>query len=616
MPGLVCHYSLKECDNKLLEKMIDSLKHEDFHKVETYADSNFACARIHLGIFNAEPQPVFNEDKSIYVFIEGKIYGYENELNNLKNKGYKFVKENDAEFCLNSYINNGKDFIKNLNGNFVILIYDLRSKKVIVANDRFGFRGHYYCLHNDGLILAPEIKAILQADNFNKELDKIGVSQYFAFGEFWDKTTFFKNINLLPPATILTYDGINITLEKYWELQYIADYSKTEKEYSEELVHALKVSIERRMKEELKYGITLSGGLDSRSVLLSVPSEKMKDILACSFGLEDCDEVKIAKEVVKKLGIINHIFLEIRPSTILDYAEEFIWLNDGRSYVGVAFQYPTAKILRDRVDLVFDGFAMDLTLGGSYLTKERIRCENEQALIDSLSRRRIFNDDELKNLFLPDYYEKVKDIPKKSIREEFGKLKSSLPGNKSDEFFMNTHVAWITIGSLLYRNFLEISHPTLDNDFFDIIVKIPPEWRLNYHIYKKFLKKLSPEISKIPYNKIMIRPTSPNILWEIARIYLIRKERLKKKLNIITGGKIFLHNKRSYISFDEWFITDKEWQNYFKEILFGNDIISKNIFNPDYIKFLFEEQISGKNNNSLKLIYLTSFKLFLKKYFL
>ena len=250
MPGLACYFSNNKVDNALFNKMVDSLQHEDFHKVDTYSDPNFACARIHLGIFNPESQPVFNEDKSICVFIEGKIYGYEAELDNLKNEGYKFIKENDAEFCLNSYIKYDKDFIKKLNGNFVIAIYDSKSKKVIIANDRFGFRVHYYYLDKDKLLLTPEIKAILCDESFKKELDKIGVCQYFAFGEFWGTNTFFQNINLLPPASILTYDGNRLCLEKYWELKYAPDYDKTEDEYSDELVKALHESVERRMKPD------------------------------------------------------------------------------------------------------------------------------------------------------------------------------------------------------------------------------------------------------------------------------------------------------------------------------------------------------------------------------
>ena len=65
MPGLVGIASENAVDEQLLDRMVDSLKHEDFHRVDKYINSRFGIARVHLGIFNPEPQPIFNEDKSL-----------------------------------------------------------------------------------------------------------------------------------------------------------------------------------------------------------------------------------------------------------------------------------------------------------------------------------------------------------------------------------------------------------------------------------------------------------------------------------------------------------------------------------------------------------------------
>jgi asparagine synthase (glutamine-hydrolysing) len=171
--------------------MVELLKHEEFHRVDKYFSPNFACARIHLGTFNPEIQPIFNPDKSLCIFMDGKIYDYKEKLNELKIRGHKFNYENDPEFCLHSYEEYGKDFIKTLNGNFLLLIYDFKRRKVIIANDRFGFRVHYYAINEGKLLFAPEAKAILQDKTFKKELNDEAVAEYFAFGEFWgDKTLF------------------------------------------------------------------------------------------------------------------------------------------------------------------------------------------------------------------------------------------------------------------------------------------------------------------------------------------------------------------------------------------------------------------------------------------
>lgn len=615
MPGLVGVVSKKVGDDQLLYRMINSIKHEDFYRIDQHVNTHLGIARVHLGIFNPEPQPIFNEDKSVYIFMDGKIYDYGEQLNELKNKGHKFNTENDPEFCLHSYEEYGKDFIKRLNGSFVLLICDLKSGEVIIANDRFGFRVHYYTISNEKLLFAPEVKAILQDETFKTELNDEAVAEYFAFGEFWGDKTLFKGIKILTPASILSYDGRNLSIETYWELKYEPDYSKSEEDFVDELVKTFKKAVKIRMDDNLRYGVTLSGGLDSRSVLAGISPIKRKDVIACTIGPRDCDEVKIAKTVTKRAGIKEHLIQETSPELLINYAEQEVWFTEGRSYVGVSFTYPTINALKEKVDVIFDGFAMDLTLGGGYLSREKVNCKTESLLSDILFKKRLFQDNEFRGLFTSNYYNKVRDVPAKSFRNEFNKLKSDHLGNKSDEFSLKTHVAWMHIGDVSVRDLLEVSHPTSDNDFIDVILTIPPEWRLNHYIYRKFLKKLAPELAKIPYNKMMVRADAPLLFWRVGSIFLFGRELIKKRIQKFSKGKIHLPNKRSYVNFDEWFRTNENWQSYFRELLLDENGKYEKYFNRDYIEQLFQKQVAGEKDNSMKLLYVASFKIFLRLFF-
>jgi asparagine synthase (glutamine-hydrolysing) len=608
MPGIIGIISAKPINAALLADMIAPLRREKFHKIDKFSNRYFACARVHLNIFNPEHQPIFNENKSLCIFLDGKIYGYDAQLIELKKRGHKFNIENDAEFCLHSYEEYGKDFVKQLNGSFVLLIYDLKKKKVLIANDRFGFRVHYYAINNNSLLFAPEAKAILQDKTFKKELSDEATAEYFAFGEFWGIKTLFKGINILTPASILTYDGNNLTVEKYWEFKYVPDYAKSENEFVNELVEAFKNAIDIRMRDNLRYGATLSGGLDSRSVLATM-SLKRKDVAAFTHGAVDCDEAKIAKQVTEKLGVKEHVIQEIFPESITNNAEREMWLTDGRCYIGVSFANPASKILREKVNVLFDGFALDLMLGGSYLSRAKMNCRNENILAKKLCQKRIFQAGELCKLFKADYYDKIKELPDKSFDLEFNKITSNSLSNKSDEFALNTHVAWMHTGDIPYREAFEVAHPTADNKFVDIICKLPPKLRYNHRIYRKFLKKLSPEMAKIAYHNTMLKASTPVILWNVAHMYLAGKEIAKQKLCKLTKGRIYLPNKRSYVNFNEWFRSNKNWQFFFKEILSDEN---DKYFNQDYVKQLFQEQISGQKDNSRKLLYLASFKVFLK----
>jgi CMP-N-acetylneuraminic acid synthetase len=114
---------------------------------------------------------------------------------------------------------------------------------------------------------------------------------------------------------------------------------------------------------------------------------------------------------------------------------------------------------------------------------------------------------------------------------------------------------------------VEISHPTADNNFIDLIRTIPPEWRINHFIYRKFFKKLTSELATIPYNRTMVRPDAPLLFWKLGLYYIYARDLFLKKINTFSKGKIQLHNAHHYVDFDEWFRTNEQWQNFFKELL-------------------------------------------------
>ena len=98
----------------------------------------------------------------------------------------------------------------------------------------------------------------------------------------------------------------------------------------------------------------------------------------------------------------------------------------------MSFSYPIFKLLKDKIDVAIDGFALDLTLGGSYLDKKKVYCKNENLLFDILFKKRLFQDKELCKLFIPNYYYKIKDMPLNSFKNEFNKIETAHSGNKSD----------------------------------------------------------------------------------------------------------------------------------------------------------------------------------------
>ena len=484
---------------------------------------------------------------------------------------------------------------------------------MLLVNDRYGLRPHYYAINNGKLLFAPEVKAILQDNDFEKELNHETVADFFAFGEILGNKTFFKRIEVLPPASILTYERGEISIKQYWRFNYEPDYNKTEDEFVDELVKTFKKAVAIRMKDNYRYGVSLSGGLDSRAVVAAIEKNKRKEVLTFTFGPLDCDEVKIAKKVSNKAGT-KHKILEITPEMIIDNAENEVYLSDGLDYIGVSYILPIHRLIKSNIDAVFTGFALDTSLSSMYLTKEISNTKSDKELFNILyEKMTVFSDKELSKLFVDEYYSKIRAYPLSSFKKAFDEVKDDHPGNKSNLFgFLNHARRWTLMGHVLMRFAVEDLNPALDNEFINITRTIPPELRLNHRIYRKFLKKLSPELARIIYDKTMIRADAPLILWEAGAMYHRIENKLKRLIWKVSKGKIFIPRKRSYVEFNGWLRTNENWKRFFKDLLLDKNAMSKTYFNQEYIKTLIQEHEEGKTNNSQKILYLASFELFLR----
>jgi len=278
MPGLVGIVDRKKASKVLLENMINSIKHESWYKIDKFLKDKFALARVHLGILNPEPQPIFNEDKSLCIFMDGEIFDYEKEKEKIEQKGYKFYVNNDPEFCLHLYEEYGEKFVEKLNGSFVIIILDIKNQKLLIVNDRYGLRPLYYSQNNRKFLFASEVKAIIEDKEFKKEINDDAVAEFFTFGQLLGNKTFFKGINVFPPASVLVYKNGQIEIRRYWYFKFEEGRSSYDEEYYvNTLVKLFEKSVERRLKNGKKIGISLSGGLDSSCVAVSIPKERKKN---------------------------------------------------------------------------------------------------------------------------------------------------------------------------------------------------------------------------------------------------------------------------------------------------------------------------------------------------
>ena len=83
-------------------------------------------------------QPLTNEDRSIWLVMNGEIYNFIELRKELRAKGHTFSTKSDAEVIIHLYEEYGNDCVLHLNGMFAFALYDQYKDKLLLGRDQLG----------------------------------------------------------------------------------------------------------------------------------------------------------------------------------------------------------------------------------------------------------------------------------------------------------------------------------------------------------------------------------------------------------------------------------------------------------------------------------------------
>ena len=614
MPGLAGIFSAggtKTDMGQLLNRMCLAMRHESWYKQDTLIGDRLALARIGLGILNPEPQPIFNENKSLCIMMDGEICGYQDLKQELIAKGHKFLVDNDPEFVLHLYEEYGNDFVYRLNGLFTLAIWNSTKQEILLVNDRYGLRPLYYARHNGALLFASEVKALLQDRTLTRRVNDEAVADFFAFGQLLGDKTFLEGIQLLPPASILTCHKEKLSIEQYWEFIHL-EGSLSESYYVEELVERFRKAVRIRVQDGHRKGLLLSGGLDSRSVLAGADGK----LDTFSFGDEGSGEARIARAVANALGASNEFF-QMKQDHIARYAERAVYLTDGMLDIVHFHAMSLLESIRGRVDIIFDGLSLDRLLGAK-LFGSRMTHPSDHELAAMIFRKKmnsVFTDHAASQLFAREYYQRIEHAPFQSLLREVNKTRDSNPANRSDHFLLrNRERRLISMQPSFYRTMLEHRAPTYDNDLVDLILSIPPRLRSNHGIHGKFLKKLHPAAARVPYNKTGVGADAPYIISRLGYLVYGGKIVSKRLLRRYTRGLISVPIKSTYPDYDEWMRQDSTFSGFAEEILLDERTLRRGYFNRDFVRRLIDDHMGYRRDHVMRICALITFELWHRQF--
>lgn len=604
MCGIVGFADHSKDKKKIIKEMADLIRHRGPDSDGFYVNDNVALGFRRLSIIDLEGgnQPIFNEDKTKLVFMNGEIYNYQMLKEDLQVKGHKFTTNSDTEVLLHGYEEYKEELLPMLRGMFTFIIYDITNDEIFGARDFYGIKPLYYYLDKKSFMFGSEIKSFLAHPNFKKELNRSMLEDYLTFQYSVGENTFFKNVYKLRPGCYFKYKDNNLTIEKYYNIELEPDTTKSEAEWKEKLKELLNDSIKAHKIADVEVGSFLSSGVDSSYISTVANVDKTFTV---GWDNQKYSEIDYAKELSEIIGVKN-INKKISKQEYFDnFANIQYYMDEPLADPSAIALYFVANIASKEVKVALSGEGSDEIFGGYNIYHEPYSVSIYYkipypirrmlgVLVYPFRHHRFFNfiyrrsrkleDRYIGNAFMfePSETKKIlnyktkKETYKDLTRPYYEKIKNYDDVSKMQYIDFNF---WL-IGDILLKadkmsmaNSLEVRVPFLDRILIDTARKIPTKYKI-----------------KDGKTKYLFR--------EVAREVLPKKWSDKKKLGFPVPIREWLKEEDTYK-----LIKDK----------FSK---SEKFFKPEKIIKLLEEHKSGKKDNSRKIWTIYSFLVWYEEYFI
>ncbi|MFH1335930.1 MAG: asparagine synthase-related protein [Candidatus Zixiibacteriota bacterium] len=602
MPGIAGIVDLegKTESKEKLDHMLCLMQHEPWYKVARFYRPPIALGKATPGIIDPHPQPVFNQDQSMCLVMYGEVYDYRCKLAKSLSQTDRVTMDSPPAIILELIEKKGVEIVKDLNGSFILALWNFGKKRLTIANDRFGLRPLYYCWQDNIFIFASEMKSILSNPEVKKEIDLEGMAQFFGLNFIMEDRTLLSQIKTLEPASILTFENKKVNQETYWTLSLQESQKGFNRKEALDRAHFLvKQAVKRQIEDEIPKILSLSGGLDSRTIIGAVAQLGYK-IPTFTFGIPECPDQKLAKTIADACGVDNRFF-ELSPDYLIKWAKKGVWLTEGMSncvnFHGIEF---TPEI-RKNAQIVLNGFGGGELFGFLSLpTAKLLFRQNSIHWVDWFFRKtnHPFPLSEQNQLFQKEYHSQIGD----SAYQSFIKLINDSPADSPFQKFYHFKFSQQAPKSFLYgllqdNNLVEYRVPFCDYDLVDFVSTIPPREKVLAVFYRRLLTEKFPPLGAIAYQRTDL-PVSSGI----NRILLRKmKDRLKSKISISKADKL------RYSDYDDWMRYDLK--DFLISILLNERFLSRGYFNPDYVKQMLEQHLSGRQNLSTRIGALLTFEL-------
>jgi asparagine synthase (glutamine-hydrolysing) len=504
----------KPIDKGVFEKMLETMAHRGPDGKGTYlsVDKRIALGHRRLALIDLSEraiQPLYNEDKTIWLTVNGEIYNYPELKKMLLQKGHRFHSDSDSEVIIHGYEEWGFEVLSHIKGMFALGLWDEKKQILFLARDRFGIKPLYYFNGKKSFMFSSEIKGIIKSPDFTKDIDFSSFCDFFTYRYIPSPKTIWQNVYKIPPAHYLVLkNGEGIQLHEYWELSS-GEKIIPEKEAVEKVDQLLENSIKEHILSDVPVGSFLSGGYDSSAIVCYLNRIKYFTN-TFSIGFENWDESEHQYAEIVSEHFNTHHVSKVIGQNKLDLLDELMYYYDEPiADISIVPTFIVSELAHNNVKAVLSGEGADEIFSGYnwhkkgigdmmawerlHYYKNQILFPNKKYSVDDYGNAMamgFFGDQELQQLMNLDLHN---DIPEDSLWFYRQHYKNELSPVKRFQYLdVKTFMGELVLTKIdraSMANSLEVRVPFLDHELVEFVFGLSEQVYLRKDVQKFLLRE-------------------------------------------------------------------------------------------------------------------------------
>ena len=482
-----------------------------------------------------------------------------------------------------------------IDGEVCQILVDKADRRVIVATDAFGLNPLYMSNSETATVLSTDIKGVLSAmPGLRTDINSVSVAEFLSGHFIMENRTLFDGVRLLPEASIMEFaasTNIRPKTRTWFELPREPE-ERPIREWIELVARAFGRSISKRAREGL--GTFLSGGMDSRVILASIPPQIRETMTALTFGIPGADDCRIARRVSAKYGV-RLIHKTLTSSDFLENVLLHMWVSEGVSNHLVSPIIGAVASLG--VDAIFDGFAGDTQFGGAFHDQSQELddglwpAKRGRFILQKMQQKGIMrNTADVNRILANTDLDGLDRSFAEAVENEAAALPSDMnPQLVYEQVLFRLRIKRHTLGGQLSVDYVCPSlKPYYDSSFVETILRIPPRMRRHHGFFNEFVRSVLPSTLKIETNR------------EMPYLHIAKYKRLLRRYVAAIARRfgVFIPRSRPWAEPSRMLLTDPQYRKWLYDLLLGKRTEARCILEPEGIKDLFKEHLAKREDHS------------------